>query len=619
MSPGRLAGRIVFAAWLACTAPLATAQAAWLPIDARGLTEAQMEATQELLDQAASRLPPAWREELRDGPTLAWRDDLPAQVHGRTKAHRLWLQRALLDGWMARPMDAGFDDPATHAALSALIHELAHDHDRSPLGRLSRDPRLLDLAGWQVRPLRFGLRNGKNPFTDRTPDRYELTNPKEFVAVNLEWFLLDPQYACRRPALFRYFAAHFHWQPETAECASGQVFLQADPDSAAMGFEQLDPARVYAVDYLLAEGNDETMSRWGHSMLRLVICAPGRMPGPECRLDLQYHRVLSFRAFVGDVQISGWRGLTGRYPSRLFLLPLDQVIDEYTKTELRGLRSAPLRLQPDEIAGLLERAAQLHWSYDGRYYFISNNCAVETWKLLHDGVPRLAAAPLRSITPMGLLGKLERAGVADASVLNDRHEAMRQGYYFESMSARYQAMFDVARASLALPQAKVEDWLDLPPAERSAWLPQADLRASAALLLLEEAALRREELKARDALKRQLLRPDRGQRERSAEAREALREVLAREAMLVRPAALGEDGYGLPQQEREALRSRVAEMSAQVKVDWQDLRRAAREGLPPARQQALGGIEINLALLGARLRELNRERGGLELSGSEVP
>ncbi len=618
MNPCRRAGRFVLAAWLACIAPPAVA-VPLLRIDAANLSPAQREAAQEIVDEAARYLPPAWRESLPDGLILEWRDDLPMQVHGRAKSRRLWLQSSLLDGWMERPANAGVDDPATRMALSALIHELAHFHDRSPQGRLSRDPRLLDLAGWQVRPLRFGLRNGKNPFTDRTPDRYELAGPKEFVAVNLEWFLLDPQYACRRPALFRYFAGHFHWQPETAECASGQVFLQADPDFAAAGFEQIDPARIYAVDYLLAEGNDETMSRWGHSMLRLVMCAPGRPPGPDCRLDLQYHRVLSFRAFVGDVQISGWRGLTGRYPSRLFLLPLDQVIDEYTKTELRGLQSIPLRLRPDEIADLVERAAQLHWSYDGRYYFIGNNCAVETWKLLHDGVPRLASDPLRSITPTGLLRKLERAGVADASVLGDRGEAMRQGYYFEPMSARYQSMYDVARGSLALPQAKVENWLDLPPSERSAWLPKADLRASAALLLLEEAAMRREELKARDAVKRQLLEPEAVQRERSAQAHDAVREVLAREAMLMRPASLGGAGYGLPQQERGALRARATELATQVKTDWQGLRQAAREGLPAAQREALAEIEKNLATLGARLRELSREQGGLRLPGAETP
>src|SRR5688500_16098530 len=215
------------------------------------------------------------------------------------------------------------------------------------------------------------------------------------------------------------------------------------------------------------------MSRWGHSMLRLVVCAPAHARRPECRLDRGRHRVLSFRAFVGGVQISRCRGLTGSYPSRLFLLPLEQVVEEYTKVELRGLQSIPLDLQRDEIAAVLERAAQLHWSSDGRYYFVTNNCAVETYKLLHDAVPRLADARLSSRTPPGLLRRLAHAGVADTSVLADRNEAMRLGYYFEPLSARYQAMFDVAKSSLHLPQARVQDWLELPARERSPWLQRA--------------------------------------------------------------------------------------------------------------------------------------------------
>jgi hypothetical protein len=174
----------------------------------------------------------------------------------------------------------------------------------------------------------------------------------------------------------------------------------------------------------------------------------------------------SCRAFVDDVQVSSWRGLTGSYPSRLFLLPLDQVVDEYTKVELRGLQSVPLRLERAEIEALLARAAQVHWSYDGRYWFVTNNCAVETWKLLNDGVPRLSQAPLRSITPSGLLRKLQRQGIADASVLAERERAIREGHYFESQAEHYGALFEVADVALGLPRSRVEDWLALDPAQR---------------------------------------------------------------------------------------------------------------------------------------------------------
>ena len=596
---------------LACTAP---AQAA-LQLQAidRTLTPGQAAATRQLLDEAVRRLPAAWTNTPDERVDVEWRDDLPPQVHGRAQGRRLLLDRALLDGWMARPPDAGTDDPATRAALAAVIHELAHFHDRTPQGRLSRDPRLLDLAGWQVSPMRLGLRNSHNAIRDRSPDRYELTSPAEFVAVNLEYFVLDPAYACRRPALYRYFATHFGIKSQT-ECTPDFVYLQAGTEGAPP-LLQLNPARVYAVDYLLAEGNERAMSRWGHSMLRLVICAPGRVPGPDCRLDLQHHRVLSFRAFVDDVQVSSWRGLTGSYPSRLFLLPLDQVVEEYTRVELRGLQSIPLRLEQEEIASLLERTAQLHWSYDGRYYFLSNNCAVETFKLLHDGVPRLAGERLASITPTGLLRRLQRAGIADTGVLDDRDEARRLGYYFEPLSARYQAMFDVARQALRLPQARVQDWLDLAASERAPWLEHAGMRASAALLLLEQAALRRQETLARDELKRRFLGRSAEPSADGADALSALRDVLRLEGLLSRPALLlPGGGYGLPQgDEREALAPESNLQAVQWRRSSTQLQDEARRWLSPQQQLALAGTEANIDALGRRLRLLQQEQGGLQL------
>lgn len=580
------------------------------------LTPAEAEASRQLLADAVQRLPAAWSDALDQRIEVEWRDDLPEQVHGRAHVRRLLLDRALLDGWMARPPDADVGDPATRAALAAVIHELAHFYDRTPQGRLSRDARLLDLAGWQVSPMRLGMRISDNAFRDRSPDRYELESPVEFVAVNLEYFLLDPAYACRRAALYYYFAAEFGSLPSRADCAPDLVYMQIGADSGLPPVLQLDPERVYEVDYLLAEGNDRPMSRWGHSMLRLVICAPDRARGPACRLDLQYHQVLSFRAFIDDVQISNWRGLTGSYPSRLYVLPLAQVIEEYTKVELRGLQSIPLQLESAEIANLLERTARLHWSYDGDYYFLSNNCAVETFKLLHDGVPRLAGEDLSSITPTGLLRRLKRAGIADATVLEDRAEALRLGYYFDALSARYQAMFEVARQALQMPQADVQDWLDLPADERAPWLARADLRASAALLLLEQAALRRQELLARDEIKRRFFGRDVSVRGAArADALVALQDVLRLEGILNRPAALLPDtGYGQPQlEEREMLTQVTNRHAAQLREQSGWLRSEARRWLPMQRQAALDATEANVDTLGEQLRRLHREQGGLEL------
>jgi hypothetical protein len=573
------------------------------------LSPSEHAATLHLLTHTWARLPPLWAEALDHPIAFTWRGDLPKDVHGRARRWSIALDRRLLTTWMERPGGARAQTAAARAAEAALLHELAHLYDRTGAGRLSRDPRLLDLAGWQVAALRPGRRS-RNDFRDRSPDPYELHSPKEFVAVNLEHYLFDPDYACRRPGLAAYFDARFGWTPPArTSCTAGLLFVR-DEARSDDPHPLLDPEHIHEVDYLLAEGNDRPMSRWGHSMLRLVVCAPGRPRGPDCRLDLQYHLVLSFRAFVGDLQVSSWRGLTGSYPSRLFALPLGQVIDEYTKVELRGLRSVPLALTREEIAELAGRAAQLHWGYDGRYYFISNNCAVETWKLLHDALPRLAALPLSSIRPNGLLARLGESGItADAQVPGDANERTRLGYWIAPADAQFDAMYAVARDELHLPAIAARDWLALPPHARAPALQQAGLKSAAALFVLESAALRQQETLARDELKRRWLRNARSLAALTDIA-VPLQELLRVGGAFSRPATWLENvpGYGLPQsEEREVLAVRVRADAAHRRSQFEALEAVLPRLLSSRQRLALEGTEANVALISQRVRALATE------------
>ncbi len=625
-----------------------------LALDSRTLDAEQRAASQALLDEAMAALPPRLVQSLDREVRVQWRDDLPEQAYGRAGGNRLQLNRRLLpaltDGSAASEKTNRPHGTVRRELLATVVHEVAHlydrarlwspeqhllqgqcrqragnlgliglpDHCRGQTGRrftLSDDPRLLDLAGWPQRVGKRGLREHDNAQLVRSPDPYELTSPLEFVAVNLEYFLLDPSYACRRPSLQRYLRDHFSWAPENAaDCADDYPFLNAGREFGRTPLLSLDPKRVYEVDYLFAEANDAWVSRWGHSMLRLVICAPGREPGPDCRLDLDHHLVLSFRAFVDDVQLSSWDGLTGVYPSRLFILPLGQVIDEYTKVELRSLASVPLKLQRDEIRQLVERSAELHWSYDGDYYFLSNNCAVETLKLLRSGTTRDELVALDSIMPNGLLEVLIHRGLADAGVLDDTREALRLGYRFDSYRDRYQAMFTILKERLGLPQDSVEQWLELDAADRQQWIDRADLRATAALLLVEQAALRRQLLLAQDELKNRYL----GGRGRDAtlnKADGALQEILANSGYLSRPAELLDGpGYGLPQPNEWTRLERESEQR-QLRLNQlsEELDQEVRVLLGDERRKELEAIELNLTQIGEHLRGLHKARGGLEL------
>jgi hypothetical protein len=418
--------------------------------------------------------------------------------------------------------------------------------------------------------------------------------------------------------LYAYWQAQFGWAPANkASCAAELPYLNAGSDFARQPLGKLDPARVYAVDFLLAEGNNNWVSRFGHSMLRLVICAPGRPRGPACRLDLDQHLVLSYRAFVGDVQLSSWTGLTGGYPSRLFVLPLSQVIDEYTKVELRSVASVPLKLSPSEQDAFVRHALEMHWSYDGEYFFLSNNCAVESLKLLRSGSAKTQLDDLDSIMPNGLLEVLSARGLADTSVLDDPQEALRLGYRFDSFRERYQAMFEVLKTQLPIPQAAVEDWLALPARQRTTWFAKADLRTSAALLMLEQAAMRRQLLLAQEQIKQRYL-SERGAAtpdQSLAKAGQALQQMLANSGFLSRPAELlGSQGYGLPQaDELEHLQASSADRQQQLRRLSDDLSREVRALLEPAQLLEIETGEANLSTLGKHLRELHRASGGLQL------
>ncbi|MCX2899053.1 DUF4105 domain-containing protein [Pseudomonas mandelii] len=627
-----------------------------LRLKTTGLSPAQQQASQALIDEAMQALPPRFIQQLDRRIDVGWTDDMPANAYGQASlVSELDLNRNLLDsltdGSAASKKTYRPHGTVRREMLATVLHELTHIYDRSRLWSgsertliqrctrrnssagliglpdecrgqndrrftISDDPRLLDLAGWQQYVGRRGEREQHNRQIARSPDIYETSSPKEFVAVNMEYFLLDPSYACRRPALYRYYKEHFGWAPAAKDtCAKSFAFLNAGNDFAKQPLGQVDPERVYAVDYLLAEANQNWVSRWGHSMLRLVICAPGRPRGPDCRLDLDQHLVLSYRAFVGDVQLSSWDGLVGKYPSRLFVLPLAQVIDEYTKTELRSLASIPLTLSRNEIEEVVEHAAEMHWSYDGNYFFLSNNCAVEGLKLLRSGTNNKQLVGLDSIMPNGLLEVLKGRGLADTSVLDDPREALRLGYRFDSFRDRYQAMFEVLKKHLPIKQETVEEWLAIKALERRQWIDQADLRTSAALLLLEQAAFRQQLVLAQDEVKQRYL----GARELKNggmdKANATLQQILANSGFLSRPAELlGTGGYGLPQpSEWQRLESESSLRQKQLQVLTGDLDKEVRALLDPARAAEMAENEANLKQVGEHLRKLHKAAGGLEL------
>src|SRR5690606_35500580 len=206
--------------------------------------------------------------------------------------------------------------------------------------------------------------------------------------------------------------------------------------------------------------------------------------------------------------------------------------------------------------------------------------------------------------PNGLLDLLEARGLADRSVLDDPREALRLGYRFDSFRARYQTMFEILRQRLPVPQQQVEDWLALPAEARRPWFPGADLRAGAALLLLERAALRRQLLLAQEQLKQRCLSARDAPRDaRFARADATLKAILAGSGFRSRPAELLDAGYGLPQAgEWQRLEAQSGERQVRLRQLSDDLDQEVRGLLEPALLAEIEAGEANLARLGRQLR-----------------
>lgn len=352
-----------------------------------------------------------------------------------------------------------------HEAIGTLLHETAHLYDFFNLrsmtekafisecqmfsqgrdGALSQDcelirnvrttvstePLYLEIAGWPLSVQGNNQRKTQNLLSHRSVDNIELQNPYEHFASNFEHYILDPDYACRKPVLTEYFDRHFDMKKSRNDCAH-QSYVDPSARRAEEVVKNLPLERVYQIHVLHAGPGSALMSNWGHTMFRVVICAPDRKEiGPQCMQDENHHLVLSFRAFVNTPTISSWKGLTGAYPSRLFFVPFEEVKTSYLDLEGRDLFSYPLRLNKNEQNLFLKRALEIHWSYDSRYYFVSNNCAIESLNLIKSVLMRTDLLSEKIVTPNELLRLLDRSRLLERPQ-GKPDQLLRQGFVFQS-------------------------------------------------------------------------------------------------------------------------------------------------------------------------------------------
>lgn len=355
--------------------------------------------------------------------------ELGKTVRKRGKS-RILISARLVD--LARTVRQEF--PCFHGTfekvlVATIIHEMTHVRDN--FERISIDPDFQRIVGVK-KITRSGRKRVFNQNISTSPDPYEFSSLEESLATNTEYLIFDPEFECRKPATAIFLSRRLGVKL-SGKCRKGhEVVVQSGYIEDNYLYQaNIHPSRIYQVHYLFAGKGDALMSRWGHAMFRLVICAPHRsVPGPECLRDVSHHLVLTYRAYITDTSINYSKGIFGGYPSQLFIMRFHEVQQEYTKFELRDLFSVPLKLTEEQKQEFIDLTLERFWTYQGKYYFFDNNCGTETLKHLAVVLPEEEAHLVHSITPSKMFNDLIKNGLVldKGLVINGLHGELEKTF-----------------------------------------------------------------------------------------------------------------------------------------------------------------------------------------------
>ncbi|HXH76437.1 MAG TPA: DUF4105 domain-containing protein [Bacteriovoracaceae bacterium] len=328
--------------------------------------------------------------------------------------------------------------------IGAIIHEMTHVKDN--FEKISLEPDFQRIVGVK-RITKSSKKKVINQNAATSPDAYEFENLEEALAVNVEYLVLDPEFECRKPATANFLLRRLGMKSQGKCTKNYQVVTQSSYlEDNYLHTYSIDPSRVYQIHYLFAGKGDAMMSRWGHAMFRVVVCAPHRkVAGPDCMRDVSHHLALSYRAYITDTSISYAKGMFGKYPSQLFIMRFHEVQQEYTKFELRELYSIPLKMNVEQKREFIDLTLERFWTYQGKYYFLTNNCGTETQKHLAVALSEEQSDLIHSITPSKMYKDITKKvnDLTDVSIEGvERKELISKGLLLESILGELEKTFE---------------------------------------------------------------------------------------------------------------------------------------------------------------------------------
>lgn len=322
-------------------------------------------------------------------------------------------------------------------------------------------------------------------FDDAFKARQKLASPahnektKGTFANKLSLYLSDPRFACSNPIFTDYF--NHRYQKETAlykTCHEAIPFSVITKDNGVQT-RWVEPEKVSEVHLLFAGNDDGLISRFGHTLLRLVICPDKSNDKGDCDSNLYQHLTLGFQAHVNEFNIDTLKGLMGSYQAYLYAEEFMSIYRQYAISEFRDLYSLPLTLSTTQKDQLLRGLSQIHWSFSGDYKFLTQNCSTllqDTFKIIWPNYAQSKMNEKNRLRPDSFFEDMKDQPLTRAIVFDDLSFAEQTGHYFPSTEPLYKQAFDIVKAARSQSEFEdLDDYLKILPQQREQEINQDQL------------------------------------------------------------------------------------------------------------------------------------------------
>ncbi|MBF0361605.1 MAG: DUF4105 domain-containing protein [Oligoflexia bacterium] len=320
-----------------------------------------------------------------------------------------------------------------------------------------------------------------------SPDPYEFSSYDESMPVNMEFFLLDPEFKCRRPAVYLWLKNFLNYQPFVTNnndnvCAencepttTARISTNLSPFAYKTDMAKIDPKRVYQIHYLLAGIGKSFESKWGHVMFRIVICSEKTDFGPKCLDDINDHLVLSYAAEIPAGATSALKylkAITTGLPSKAFLKRFTEVLEDNTIRQNREIKSVPLKINDDQKKMIIYKMFEDLYQYQGRYDILKENCTTMSDTLLKSAITNYNGKEANTLKPTTLFSELSDLKLIDPKVLeSELHEGevagLQKHYYFNSAKNMFQEeLIKIKKLLTSFSLTSLDDYYSMTADER---------------------------------------------------------------------------------------------------------------------------------------------------------